>query len=58
MKEGQREGERERIHREGRGKVWEQLKGEVGGDENMCVGVFSTSARVRMEVSGRGMGYG
>lgn len=36
--------------------MWEQLKGKVGGDGNMCVGVFYTSARGRMEVSGRGMG--
>lgn len=53
---GDSEGKREKIHREGRGKVWEQLKGKVGGDGNMCVGVFYTSARGRMEVSGRGMG--
>lgn len=30
----------------------------VGGDGNMCVGVFYTSARGRMEVSRRGMGPG
>lgn len=28
------------------------------GDGNMCVGVFYTYARGRMEVSGRGMGPG
>ena len=55
-RKGAGEREREKIHWEGRGKVWEQLKGKVGGDGNMCVGVFYTSARGRMEVSGRGMG--
>ena len=62
MREKQeREREREREGENpagGSGKVREQLKGEVGGDGNMCVGVFYTSARGRMEVRRRGMGPG
>lgn len=51
-REGQREnplgGERKSV-----GAVERRM---VGGDGNMCVGVFYTSVRGRMEVSGRGMG--
>lgn len=48
-------GERKSIGMRGK-KVWEQLKGKVGGDGNMCVGVFYTSVRGWMEVSGGGWG--